>query len=147
MRVTCHTCGNTSEGRFPEAIKPGATYGNGVVALGVYATVYQLLPLERTCELMSDVFGCELSEGTLVNQIAACAERARPIEADIKAAVTKAKVAHFDETGARVMKKLHWLHVASTPTLTYYAFDEGRAGKAFDRIGILPEFKRKPCLG
>jgi len=141
MQVTCHTCGSTSEGRLPEGVKPGATYGNGVVALGVYATVYQLLPLERTCELMGDVFGCELSEGTLVNQIAACAERARPIEADIKAAVTKAKVAHFDETGARVMKKLHWLHVASTPTLTYYAFDEGRAGKAFDRIGILPEFK------
>ena len=143
MRVTCPACQHTSQANFPEGIKPGVGYGNGVVAMGVYATAYQLLPLERTCELLRDIVGCELSEGTLVNQLAMCADQVRPIEADIKAAIIGAEVAHFDETGARVMKKPYWLHVASTAKLTYYAFDESRGGKAFDRIGILSVFKGK----
>lgn len=141
MQVGCGKCQHTTQAIFPAHIKPGVKYGNGIAALGAYATMYQLLPLERTCEFMRDLFGCEISEGTLVNQMAACVERARPIEAEIKAAVIRAEVAHFDETGARVAGALHWLHVASTPELTYYAFDDGRAGKAFDRIEILPAFK------
>ena len=140
IQVCCSGCGGTSQGEFPEQVKPGAQYGSGVAALGVYASVYQLLPLERTRELMIDLFGCMPSEGTLVNMLAGCAKRLTPIEAQIKAALMRAAVAHFDETGLRVNKKLHWLHSVSTARLTYYGVDTGRAGKAFDRVGILPYF-------
>ncbi len=41
----------------------------------------------------------------------------------------------------RVASKLHWLHVACTDLLTYYAVDAQRGRPAQERIGILPVFK------
>lgn len=47
-----------------------------------------------------------------------------------------AEVGHFDESGLRVEAQLNWLHVASTPPLTYYAVQPGMQAS-----GILPHFK------
>lgn len=140
MAVRCAECGVLTRGAFPEEVKPGAQYGKQVMGIGVYALAYQLLPLERTCELMWDLLGIRPSEGTLVNWVEASRERIAPIEAEIKAAIKRAPVVNLDETGARIEKRTYWLHVASTPSLTYYVFDWARAGKAFDRVGILPGF-------
>ena len=121
-------------------IQPGVQYGYGVAALATYAQAYQMLPLERTAELIRDLAGRMLSEGTLVRMLAGCAERVAPIEQQIKAALIVAPVAHFDETGLRMCGKLNWLHVASTGQLTHYAVDEKRRTLAHERIGILPHF-------
>ena len=115
-------------------------YGSGVMALGVYATMYQLLPIERTSEMLGDLFGRAISGGTIMNWIAGCAQRLAPTQALIKLAIHGSAVVHFDETGLRTAGKLHWLHSASTNSLTYYHVDTHRAGAAFDRVGILPEF-------
>jgi transposase len=72
--------------------------------------------------------------------VAACAQRLKPVEAAIKGAVTKADVAHFDETGMRVVKQLHWIHTASTPELTYYNHHPKRGRDAFTDSGIFKEF-------
>ena len=141
MQVSCGKCGQVTQGAFPEPVKNPVQYGSGVMALGVYAMTYQLMPIERTCELMVDLFGRTPSDGTQVNWMAAAAKRIAPIQGLIKLAIHGAAVVHFDETGLRVATKLHWLHSASTETLTYYAVDTNRAGAAFDRVGILPDFK------
>jgi hypothetical protein len=41
-------------------------------------------------------------------------------------------VIHADETGLRVNKRLHYVHVASTPELTHYATASHRGRTAID---------------
>ena len=141
MQVRCQWCGHTTQAAFPAQIHSKVQYGSGVLALGVYATTYQLLPIDRTCELLRDLFGRTISGGSIMNWIGVCAKRLAPTQALIKAAIHGSAVVHVDETGLRAVGKLHWLHSASTKNLTYYYVDTNRAGKAFDRVGILPGFQ------
>jgi transposase len=62
----------------------------------------QLLPSERVCQLLGEVLGCEISEGTLYNVRLRCYEQLAAVETPIKSGVQAAPVVHFDETGLRV---------------------------------------------
>ena len=50
-------------------------------------------------------------------------------------------MAHFDETGARVAGRLHWVHVAATGRLTLLTVDAKRGKVAMDAAGVLPGFR------
>lgn len=133
-------CGHTNKAAFPEGVNAPVQYGSGVKATAVYLKNYQFLPYERTCELLDDFFGCQMSEGTLANLIGECHERLEVPVQQIKAQIAQAPVAQFDESGSRVEKKLWWLHAASTPTATYYDIHPKRGTEAIKAIGILPNF-------
>ena len=138
--VVCPSCQTRTTAPFPGEVSQPVQYGPQIKALCVYLQEYQLLPFARTQELLADLFGTSLCEGTLLNTLAACHARLAPVEAAIKEAVQEAEVGHFDETGLRVQKKLHWLHTASTPSLTFLACHAKRGQKAMEVIGILPAF-------
>jgi hypothetical protein len=46
-----------------------------VAAVAVYLNQGQLLPLERTCEVMGELFDCEVAEGTLESAVGRCHEQ------------------------------------------------------------------------
>lgn len=138
--VCCCGCGETTHGTYPEDVKPGAQYGSRVMGIALYLQTYQLLPMARTQEAMWDLLRCRPGQGTFVNMRTRAVEKLAPQNAAIKAALMKAAVGHFDETGLRVMKKLWWLHNASTVDLTHYAVDIQRGQAAMRRNGILPGF-------
>ena len=137
----CLGCGAETSGQFPAGVEAPAQYGPGVAAVGVYLNQAQLLPLERTGEVLAEVFGCPLSERTLESAVGTCHERLAAAEAAIKRGVAAAKVAHFDETGLKLDGKGTWLHVASTPRLTFYAAHPKRGREALEAIGVVPEFR------
>ena len=134
------SCGHLNKAAFPEGVTAPVQYGSGVKAAAVYLKNYQFLPFERTCELLSDLFGCGISEGTLANILASCAECLEAPVLSIKEHIEQASVIHFDESGSRVLSKLWWLHVASTPLGAYYDIHRKRGSEAIDDIGILPDF-------
>lgn len=137
----CPGCGAETTGQFPGGVEAPAQYGPGVATVAVYLNQAQLLPLARTGEVLAEVFGCPISEGTLERAVGECYAQLAEVEAAIQRGVEGAPVAHFDETGLNVGGKLSWLHVASTASLTFYTAHQKRGREAMDAIGVLPEFR------
>ena len=137
----CLVCGEISRGAFPADVTVPVQYGSGLRGLMVYLMTAQLLPSDRTQEILGEVFGCALSEGTLYNARAQCFEQLAPVEQQIKQRLETAALLHCDETGLRVNRKLWWLHVASTSELTYYFVHAKRGHEAIDEMAVLPTFK------
>jgi transposase len=137
----CPYCGHINKGDFPQGVTQAAQYGECISSWVVYFSHYQLLPYKRLQEMMQDVFGVSLSQGTISNLQKRCHDKLEGFEQAAKEQLINCDVAHFDETGMRVDKKLHWMHVACTDTLSLYHLDPKRGASAMDNMGILPEFR------
>ena len=136
----CPDCGHDNRGEFPQHVAHRVQYGPRIKGSATYLMHYQLLPFERVSEMMQDLFGASLCEGTLQNTTQQAFTALSDVELSIYKAICNSHLAHFDETGMRIARKLNWLHVASTPTLTYYASDPKRGRVALEAIGILAQF-------
>jgi len=141
LECECPDCHVRTKASFPEAVAQPVQYGPALMGLAVYLTEYQLLPLWRTQQLLADLFGSTPCEGTLVSALGTCFETLAPVESAIKESIVQAPVAHFDETGIRVQGRLHWLHVASTTAMTWYAPHPKRGRAAFRDLDVLPRFR------
>ena len=141
---TCPECHRTTVGEFPAGVGQPVQYGERIKAQMVYFNQYHFVPLERTAEILEDLYDQPVSEGTIVE---ACNETARQVELVYQLTKTELTqtedTGHFDETGSRISGKLWWLHVVCTTLLTYYAVHRKRGSKALDAIGIFPVFKGK----
>ncbi len=136
----CPHCQQITIAAFPAGVQAPIQYGPNVGAAAVYLVDQQLLPLARTSEVMSDLLGVEMSEGTICDLIKRCAGQLVPVEQQIKEALKEAAIIHQDETGLYVAGKRQWMHVTCTPTLTHYHVDPSRGQGALEAIGILPNF-------
>lgn len=136
----CPHCQQITMAAFPAGVQAPIQYGPHVAATAVYLVQQQLLPLARACEVMSDLLGVQMSEGTVCELIQRCAGQLAPVEQQIKEALKQAEVIHQDETGLYVGGKRHWMHVTCTPTLTHYHVDQSRGQAALEAIGILAHF-------
>jgi transposase len=147
QRKRCAGCGQVSRAPFPAEASATVVYGPRVKALMVYLMEYQLLPYERTSELLEDLFGggsagvVAPGVGTLHSALEGCFEGLKETEEAIKEGLRRAQVSHFDETGLRVEGEGMWVHVASTDELTHYAVHPKRGSEATRQIGILPLFR------
>jgi transposase len=139
--LRCSQCGQTTRGEFPNSVRSGVQYGPGVKARVLYLQQYQLLPYARTSEAMRDLFGCQLSAGTVSNIVRECSDALVETELKIKRQLRRSSVIHADETGLRVNKRLHYVHVASTPSFTHYAAASHRGHTAIDEINVLPRYR------
>ncbi len=136
----CPHCQHITVAAFPAGVQAPIHYGPHVGATAVYLVEQQLLPLARACEVMNDLLGVHMSEGTVCDLIQRCAGQLAPVEQQITEALKRAEVIHQDETGLYVAGKRHWMHVTCTPTLTHYHVDKSRGQAALEAIGILPYF-------
>lgn len=139
----CPHCGVESEAEFPPFVTSVVQYGARLKSIMVYLMEGQLLPSARTCEVLSDLVGVNVSEGTLFNTLSQCFEQLAPITSRIKSGIVTSDVVHFDETGLRIKGKLWWLHVACTDGLTYYFVHPKRGHDAMNEMEILPHFEGK----
>ncbi len=136
----CPACQQITLASFPAEVAAPLQYGPRLGAIAVYLVQQQLLPWARACEILGDLLGAPLSEGTLASLLERCAATLQPVEEQIKQALTSVEVLHQDETGLYVNGQRHWLHVACTEQLTHYAVHPKRGQAALETIDILPHF-------
>jgi transposase len=132
-------------GTFPAEASSRAQYGPRLRALAVYLVEQQLVPYGRVREMLSDLFGVQLSVGTLVEWVQQAAAVLEPVEARIKAALSQAPVLHSDETGVRQAGHLAWIHVASTQRLTHYGVHPKARYRGDQRHRHLADLPRCQC--
>jgi transposase len=136
----CPTCSRCSQAAFPSHVRQPVQYGKRLKAQISYLNNYQLLPWQRTCDLIEDFYQHRPAEALVGVANSQMVKQIDPTLDQIAHQLQTAPVAHFDESGVRVGSKLHWLHVASTPLLTYYDIDAKRGKDGMDAVGILPQF-------
>ena len=134
-------CGAVTAATFPDGVRAPACYGPGVRAAVAYLHGQQHLPVERTAQALADLVGAEVASGTVAAILGECADGLDGFIDAVRAQLARAPVAHFDETGARVAGRLHWLHAACTDRLSLFTVHPKRGRQAMDQAGVLPGFQ------
>ena len=138
---TCPCCGEVTRAHFPESIKGPVQYGDRTRALIAYFSHQHFIPVERLCEIFEDIFCMPISSGTCANVDKLLFKQLESFEESLKTHLLAARVLHFDETGMRCEKKLHWVHVAASQVATLYIIHPKRGREAMEAGGILPKFE------
>ena len=140
----CPTCGEVNQAEFPAGVTEPVQYGSRIKAQAVYFNQNHHIPLERTQEILVDLYDHSPSEATIIAACQETEEQVTPINAAVKKHLIETEEPiHCDETGLRVEGKLYWTHVASTEQATYLEVHPKRGRQALDEIGILPQRKGK----
>ncbi len=139
ITLVCPDCGEQTKAEFPQWAKAPVSYGPRLHAMVSYLGVGQLLPFKRMAQALHDIYGADISEGTLAAMIARGGERVQPAVEEIQRQLRAEPVVHFDETGAHVGGRLAWVHGAATDQLTLLGIDGHRGGSGIAALGVAPE--------
>lgn len=107
-------------------------YGDNIRALVSYLNVVQCIPFKRIAELISDLCGQRISEGTVQNILKGNSAKSDKTYDEIRKRIECAPVVGADETGAAVGKQLHWNWIFQTDALTYVYQLKSRGQEAVD---------------
>jgi len=137
----CPCCGKQNRAEFPKSVNAFTQYGERVKALAAYFLHQHLIPFKRVAQLFEDLFDIPLSPGTCTSMDRKLYKNLEIFEKNLKIHLLASKVLHLDETGVRCNKKLHWIHVTSSETATFFCLHGKRGSEAIEEIGILPLYR------
>jgi hypothetical protein len=135
-------CGRVHAAARPAGVPDSAlSIGPRLRALAVYLVVFQHVPVERCQQLIADVTGAAVSEGFIHSCLRCAAALAADVVRLIRALITAAAVAGFDETTLRSGPAGEKKYVHGAFTELYSAFWLcARSLDSMQDAGILPDF-------
>jgi transposase len=108
---TCPDCGKKFKAAPPPEMPKGSPYGANLRALVLYLRFTQNIALERLSRLLSTILSLEISEGAIVNILAAARDAFARQRETIRARLLSGTILQSDETGLRVGKDNWYLWV------------------------------------
>lgn len=139
-------CGQVTMAQVPTGVGAPVQYGPGVRALASYLLAGQYLPLARTAELLTELVGAPISQGSLAGWYLDAAAGLDPFLDAVTAGLQTTPVLGADETGIRVEGALAWVHAARTDALTLYTVSARRGVEAMREAGVLPALAPETVL-
>lgn len=124
------SCGHDNWCDRPSTTSKYVSYGPMVRSLVCYLSHVQCIAFNRIKETLRDVFGIDLSEGTIRNILEGIASKAQPVYEMIRKRIETSHVVGGDETGEYVNGELHWAWTFQNDLLTYVFQDKSRGEKA-----------------
>lgn len=125
----CRTCGKRVKSHTERRRSNAVAYDASVKGLVVYLSTVQFLPYNRIASFFKkEVFGLEISQGSMVNWINEAKRAAEPAVVRIKEYIMKSSVVGFDESGCYCNKRLDWAWIAQTVYFTLVFHGKSRKG-------------------
>lgn len=128
-------------GSFPDGVSAHAQYGDSVAVVAGLLSTHGAVSDSRISSLMRSMFGITISPGTVVSMVSRCADKVSGTLDDIRKLLVAGDVGHFDETGARMDGRLHWVHCSSSDRYTLLTMSAKRGMDGMVENGVLPEFR------
>jgi transposase len=123
-------------------MEPGSPFGENLRALVIYLRFTQGIAFERLATLLSDLLGLEISEGALVNMLAAARDAFACQTSHIRARLMSGTILQSDETSLRVGKRNWWLWVFHHDDSAVFVAEPSRGKKVVEDFlgGFRPDF-------
>ena len=134
-------CTGRQQAVFPTAVPGQVQYGPRVHALTTFLNVVHFIPLARTTDIVTALYGSSPSDGTILLNLNVAADRLDGFEAQVKVALLAEPVLYADETGSKVNGKLQWLHILTCASYTLYGHHRSRGYDALMAMGVLPAYR------
>jgi len=132
QKYYCRSCGNHSVAPLPEGI-PFSAFGPKLMALVATLTGRFHMAKREALSLIQDLYGIDLSEGSVVNIEENVANALEEVYVRIHQYVIKG-IRYFDETSWRNDGKRQYVWLATTTSAAFYRIDPHRSREAFLKI-------------
>ena len=133
IRKVCK-CSHVNVVDFPSTVTAPVCYGSNIQALVTYLNICQHIPYRRMTQVLKEVFGVFLSEGSVANLLQRMEKRLSPAYETIRERIAGSAVVGADETGNSVNGKTLWAWVLQTENLTYITAGHSRKKEVFTSI-------------
>lgn len=129
----CKNCGERVQSHAKRKAGSNAViYDDTVKALVVYLNLVLFLPYGRIAAFLKEVFGLDISQGSMENWVNAAKASAEPAIAAIEQYIRRSSVVGFDESGLYCNKRFDWTWIAQTAYFTLLFRASRRAAKELD---------------
>jgi transposase len=128
------TCGHITKSEFPTGINSPVSYGENTEALVAYLYSRQYLPSHRMQELLRDVYGLPISEGSIFNILGRFVQKSEPVYEAIRQKTGEGKVTGSDETWININGKMNWGWTWQTKETTFITISSNRGIETINSV-------------
>ena len=126
----CPVCGyDNHDNTFPNSVAPHISYGINIQALVAYLSVSHYLSYARIVQVLSNLFGVDLCEGTVDNILKRSAIASSDEIERIKERLEQSGLVGIDETGCKINSDRYWHWVFQNDEDTLIVANKSRGSK------------------